>query len=117
MGKISNIDILIDLYNSADMFVTPTLADNYPNVILESQACGLPTVAFPTGGVPEMITHGVDGYITEEKNAEHLLKGIKWVLDNKNIDRELIRKKALEKQIDAGLKNILMKRKNMNEEI
>jgi glycosyltransferase involved in cell wall biosynthesis len=32
-------------------------------------ACGTPTVAFPAGSVPEVIEHGVTGYIVHDETA------------------------------------------------
>ena len=94
LGRVSGAERLRALYNAADVFVTPTLADNYPNVILEAAACGTPTVAFNTGGVPEMIEHGVTGYITARNEAAHLREGIEDVLFRKPLNREAIRQWA-----------------------
>ncbi len=45
-------------YSAADVFVNPTLADNYPTVNLEALACGTPVVTYDTGGSGEMIAPG-----------------------------------------------------------
>lgn len=49
---------LIKFYSSADLFVNPTLADNFPTVNLEAQACGCPIVAFDSDGTPETVAPG-----------------------------------------------------------
>lgn len=69
-----------DLYNAADVFVTPSLQENLPNTIMEAMACGTPCVGFNIGGIPEMISHGRNGYVAEYKNAEDLAKGLLWTL-------------------------------------
>ncbi len=38
-------------------------------VMIEAMACGTPTIAFPAGSVPEVIDHGVTGYIVHDENA------------------------------------------------
>ncbi len=71
------------VYNAADVFVTPSLADNLPTTVLESQACGVAVVGFDTGGIPEMINHKKNGYIAKYRDAEDLATGIKYCLENK----------------------------------
>lgn len=46
---------LAALYSRADVFVNPTLEDNFPTVNLEALACGTPVVTFDTGGSPECL--------------------------------------------------------------
>lgn len=69
-----------NLYNAADVFVTPSLQENLPNTIMESMACGTPCVGFNIGGIPEMIDHKKNGYIAEYRNAEDLANGLLWTL-------------------------------------
>jgi len=59
----------------------PTLADNLPNGIIESMACGTPVISFNTGGVPEAISHMKTGYIAQYKNVNDLSVGIKMLLE------------------------------------
>ena len=59
-------------YCAADLFVHPSLADNLPQTIAESLACGTPVVALPVGGVPEMVIPGETGWLAREATAEAL---------------------------------------------
>ncbi|MCW5518000.1 glycosyltransferase [Muriicola sp. Z0-33] len=77
------------IYNAADVFVAPSLADNLPYTILESLSCGTPVVAFNVGGIPELIKHRLNGYLAEQKNADDLAKGIKYCVDEKVVGRRL----------------------------
>ncbi|MDB4623906.1 glycosyltransferase, partial [Akkermansiaceae bacterium] len=52
-------------YQSADLFVFPSLYDPFANVVLESLACGLPALTTTTNGSSEIITEDSDGYIIE----------------------------------------------------
>lgn len=72
---------LILAYNAADVFVSASLADNYPNVIMEAMACGLPCVGFNIGGITEQIHHKVNGYLAEAKDANSLAEGIRYVCE------------------------------------
>lgn len=81
VGRLSDDYTLVLLYNACDLFVTPSIADNYPNVILEAMACGLPCVGFNVGGIPELIQHRHTGFVSNEMSAENLVNGIQWVLN------------------------------------
>lgn len=52
LGRITNIRDLVNLYSACDVLIVPSLADNYPNVIMEAHACGLPVIGSNIGGVP-----------------------------------------------------------------
>lgn len=81
LGYVSGDAAIRDLYNSVDLFVTPSLEDNLPNTIMEAMACGVPCVGFNVGGIPEMIGHKETGYVAEYKSAEDFADGIAWTLD------------------------------------
>jgi glycosyltransferase involved in cell wall biosynthesis len=65
IGPISNTKLLPFFYSACDLFVCPSLQDNYPNTLLEAMGCGIPCVGFATGGVPELIENGVTGFVAE----------------------------------------------------
>lgn len=45
--------------------ILPTKADCSPVVFCEAFACGLPVVTCAVGGVPEIVTHGVNGFVVD----------------------------------------------------
>ena len=94
--KTQSVNELVKLYNLADVFVNPTLEDNYPTTNIEAVACGTPVVTFCTGGSPETLVEGM-GYLTEEKNAESLKQTIEKAL-NKNSDEIIIDSKFFDKE-------------------
>lgn len=53
----------IRVIQDASMVVVPSFYESFPLVILEVMACGLPVVASNVGGIPEIITHGKNGYL------------------------------------------------------
>ncbi len=59
-------------YSATDLFILPSLEDNLPNTVLESMACGTPVLAFDTGGIPDLVQHGENGYLVERGNAAAL---------------------------------------------
>lgn len=54
--RTQDLQELVSLYSSADVFVNPSYADTFPTVNLEALACGTPVVTYNTGGSPEAIT-------------------------------------------------------------
>ncbi|HAS42750.1 MAG TPA: glycosyl transferase family 1 [Microscillaceae bacterium] len=80
LGVLSGSEQMSQAYNAADLFIIPSLEDNLPNTIIEALACGTPTVAFHTGGIPDMIYHQHNGYLAQYKDAKDLAKGIHWAL-------------------------------------
>jgi glycosyltransferase involved in cell wall biosynthesis len=83
-GSVSGDAALVDLYNACDALVLPSLEDNLPNTVMEALACGVPAVAFDTGGLPEMIDHARNGYLARYRSAEDLAAGIRFVLNEAN---------------------------------
>jgi glycosyltransferase involved in cell wall biosynthesis len=81
LGYVSDERQIVNIYNSVDVFVLPSLEDNLPNTIMESMACGVPCVGFRVGGIPEMIDHERNGYVAAFKDSTDLANGIFWTLD------------------------------------
>jgi glycosyltransferase involved in cell wall biosynthesis len=50
-------------FAAADVSVLATQTEGWPNVLLESLACGTPVVSTRVGGVPEIVRHGEDGLL------------------------------------------------------
>lgn len=92
---VSDEKRMVQLYNAADLYVTPSLEENLPNTIAEATACGLPCVGFRIGGIPEMIDHQVNGYIANYRDAEDLANGIYWTL--MEADRDELGRNARQK--------------------
>ena len=82
IGFISSAEEMVDVYNACDVFLITSVAENYPNVVLESMACGKPCVGFPTGGIPDLIHHKTTGYLTEKYDANKLAEGLEWIFSN-----------------------------------
>jgi glycosyltransferase involved in cell wall biosynthesis len=66
-------DRLTQLYLHSDFFLLPTRLDCSPIVTCEACAFGLPVISTQTGGVPEIVRQGVNGYLLpmEARGAEY----------------------------------------------
>jgi len=83
VGYINDETILATLYSAVDVLLAPSIADNLPNAIIESIACGTPVVSTRVGGIPDIIDHKINGYLLKKKEAD-IVSGLKWVLENNN---------------------------------
>jgi glycosyltransferase involved in cell wall biosynthesis len=72
-------------YQAADLLVYPTRADNCPLVPLEAMGCGLPVVSTRIGGVPEVVEHGVTGYVTSPGDAGDFSSAIEAILSSQSL--------------------------------
>lgn len=95
LGYVNDPHKIVNVYNSADVFVLPSLEDNLPNTIMEAMACGVPCVGFRVGGIPEMIDHKRNGYVARFQDAADLAEGICFVLEG--ADRQQLREACLHK--------------------
>ena len=98
MNIINSQQDMAELYNLADVYVTPAIEDNLPNTVMEALACGTPVVAFHTGGIPDMVDHLQNGYLAEFKSSVDFAAGIHYILtsDQKNELSANARKKVLD---------------------
>lgn len=75
----ADTDMLAEYYSMADVFVLPSLAENYATVSLESMACGTPVVGFDAGGIPEQLT-GHKGITVPAGNQKAFEEAIRQAL-------------------------------------
>jgi glycosyltransferase involved in cell wall biosynthesis len=68
LGYISAAD-LPALYMSTDIFVMPSSAELQSIATLEALSCGKPVLAANARALPELVEHGVNGYLFESENA------------------------------------------------
>lgn len=100
VGYVGSEHEMVALYNSADLLIHPATEENFPNVILESVACGTPAVAFSIGGNPEIVEPGITGWLVAEISARELAAKIDEALTEIEAGktlRESCRKRVQEK--------------------
>lgn len=79
--RTNNVTELAEIYSAADVYVNPTLEDNFPTTNLEALACGTPVITFSTGGSIECIDAKC-GIVVEKGNVETLKKTVDGVKIN-----------------------------------
>lgn len=86
VGQIYDEMQMAEVYNAADVYLITSIAENFPNVIVECMACGVPAVGFATGGIKDQIEHKNNGWIVEPKQVDGAIEGLTWVLENPEYD-------------------------------
>lgn len=75
-------DIFSYLASAAVLVVPSVWEEPLSNVVGEAKAAARPSVVFPRGGLPELIEHGVDGYICRDTSVDALAEGLRYYLDD-----------------------------------
>ena len=76
---------LVEIYSASDLFVNPTMEENFPTVNIESLACGTPVITFNTGGSAEMLDKS-SGMVIEKGNIDKLYDGIMSIYRDRPFD-------------------------------
>jgi N-acetyl-alpha-D-glucosaminyl L-malate synthase BshA len=75
-------DGLVEILNSADVFLIPSQSESFGLAALEAMACGLPVVSSSVGGLPELIRHNETGFIAEIGDVDRMAKYVIELLSN-----------------------------------
>ncbi len=97
LGYLNDTNSLRKAYSAADLLVIPSRVDNLPNMGVEANACGTPIVAFNTAGLPSIVKNQYNGYLAKPFDANDLLEGIYWILNN---NREQLKKNCRKHVLD-----------------
>jgi glycosyltransferase involved in cell wall biosynthesis len=68
-------------FSAADATVLATRSEGWPNVLLESLACGTPVVATRVGGTSEIVRDGLDGFLVPYGDGARLRAALRQTLD------------------------------------
>lgn len=77
------------LFERAGVYCLPSKNEGMPMSVLEAMARGIPTIATPVGGVPQVIEDGVNGYLIPVDDEGRLTELLCMVLNNRGLRKEI----------------------------
>lgn len=92
VGYLTGVD-LATAFASADAFVFPSRTETLGLVLLEAMAAGCPVVAANSGGIPDIVTDGVNGYLFDPKDDQGAIAATQQLLAQSS-ERETLRQNA-----------------------
>lgn len=78
-----------ELLRAADFFLLPSTREGLPLSVLEAQAAGVPVLAAPTAGVPEVIEDGSTGFLVAADDAGGYANRLEVLLGNQGLCRRV----------------------------
>jgi glycosyltransferase involved in cell wall biosynthesis len=88
-GRVGH-ERVVDLYDSADIFLNGSEIDNQPLSLLEAFACGLPVVTTDAGGIPDMVVSGKTALVVPRGEYEQLAASALQLLDDSALAQGII---------------------------
>ena len=84
---------LASAYASADVFIFPSRTETLGLVLLEAMAAGTPVVAARSGGIPDIVTDGVNGYLFDPREVGGAIGATQRLFAHRE-EREILRQNA-----------------------
>lgn len=106
LGHIDDQKKLVKTINAADLFLYPTKADNLPNSLVESIACGTPCITFDIGGCNEIIKNNNCGFVVPAFDIELFANKVVYLFKNKARLNELSNLSRIYAEKHFDIKNI-----------
>jgi Glycosyl transferases group 1 len=85
LGSLDEAGV-IEAVQASDIHLTMAREDNLPNTVMESLACGRPVVGTATGGIPDMVKDGVNGWLVPVDDVDSAAT----VIERLALDRALV---------------------------
>jgi glycosyltransferase involved in cell wall biosynthesis len=61
-----------DALGQLDVLIVPSKFDGRPVTIMEANACGIPVIAAPVGGIPELVCEGKNGFLLQPSEVDRI---------------------------------------------
>lgn len=89
---------LSSFYNSSDLFILPSIQDGFAMVVLQAMACGVPVICSKNSCGPDIIEHGIDGFVVDPVDLQSYISYIKILYKDRVLlskFKSIVRKKMV----------------------
>jgi N-acetyl-alpha-D-glucosaminyl L-malate synthase BshA len=86
---LGNQDCMEELLPLADVFVLPSSSESFGLVALEAMSAEVPVVASNAGGLPEVVEHGVSGYLHDSGHTAGFVTSVLRLLTQEPLRRRM----------------------------
>lgn len=77
------------MLEKCDVYILPSYNEGLPISILEAMSHSIPIISTPVGGIPEVVTNGVNGYLITPGDTEQLYHAIETIIADDNIRKRM----------------------------
>ncbi|WP_130733650.1 N-acetyl-alpha-D-glucosaminyl L-malate synthase BshA [Flavobacterium sp. J27] len=112
-GNSNEIDKILCL---TDLFLLPSETESFGLAALEAMACGVPVISSNSGGLPEVNSHGVTGYLSNVGDIQDMSKNAISILKDDKV-LNTFKRNALNEASEFDIKKILPLYENVYEEV
>ncbi|MHA7963475.1 N-acetyl-alpha-D-glucosaminyl L-malate synthase BshA [Paenibacillus sp. CAU 1782] len=85
LGKQEDVAQVISM---ADVLLLPSEKESFGLVALEAMACGVPTIGSNAGGIPELVTHGITGFLSSIGDVEEMASNAELLLTDEKLHQQ-----------------------------
>jgi glycosyltransferase involved in cell wall biosynthesis len=89
---LGNQDCMEELLPLADVFLLPSSSESFGLVALEAMSAEVPVVASNVGGLPEVVEHGVTGYLHDPGHVDGFVGSVLKLLTQDGVRRAMGRR-------------------------
>ncbi|MGB9181980.1 MAG: N-acetyl-alpha-D-glucosaminyl L-malate synthase BshA [Pyrinomonadaceae bacterium] len=80
---------IVDYLSAADVLLLPSEQESFGLAALEAMACEVPVIASRVGGIPEVVTDGETGYLSEVADVEKMSDDASRLVEDEELRREM----------------------------
>ena len=84
-----HLDNMGSFYRGIDLYLNTSLHEGIPMTILEALACGIPVIAPAVGGIGEIITDGVEGFLIKSRNPDDFAEKCLLLRENSELRKQM----------------------------